>query len=142
MKSKHDEILQNLSKWHKEKAKGQQAEKLFLGSLRASRAIKNLAYAECPIMKFHYRNSSNIEPLINAGPGFFHSFILYIIFLITNIPYMLFRSLAESTQSTQSSRVSLVLCLENLYLVMFLSTIKTFLASCKQFCERLFCLLL
>ena len=22
---------------------------------------KNLAYAECPIMKFHYRNSSNIE---------------------------------------------------------------------------------
>ena len=41
MKSKHDEILQNLSKWHKEKAKGQQAEKLFLGSLRASRAIKN-----------------------------------------------------------------------------------------------------
>jgi hypothetical protein len=42
LKSKHDEILQNLSKWHKEKAKGQQAKKLFLGSLRASRAIKKV----------------------------------------------------------------------------------------------------
>ena len=30
-----------LSKWHEKKAKGQQAKKLFLGSLRASRAIKN-----------------------------------------------------------------------------------------------------
>ena len=40
---------------------------------------------------------------------------LHLVSDITNIPNMLFRSLAESTQSTQSSRVSLVLCLETLY---------------------------
>ena len=41
MKSKHDKILQNVSKWHNEKAKGQQTEKLFLRLLQASGAIKN-----------------------------------------------------------------------------------------------------
>ena len=85
--------------------------------------------------------NSVIEPLINISSVFF-SFIHSLLSDITNIPNMLYRSLAESTQSTQSSRVSLVLCLENLYLVMFLSEIRPFFASCKEFCERLFCLLL
>ena len=45
---------------------------------------KNLAYAECPIMKFHYWNSSNIDLVLFYQPC---SLITFILFLENELVY-------------------------------------------------------
>ena len=67
MKAKHDEILQNLSKWHEEVHTD---EKLFLGSLRASQAIKNgCGTQKFPITAFqnHLQTKFNLHIFIHQS---------------------------------------------------------------------------